>query len=307
MTRGECIQSFVRKIWEWYGRNKRDLPWRDLAIKDDTERAYRVLVSEVMLQQTQVARVIGVYKKFLEKFPTLEDLAVAPNRDVLMAWRGMGYNSRALWLRDCARVIVMRSENVSNSIFPFEMDELMVLPGIGHYTAAAIRNFAFYLPTPCIETNIRKVLHTRFVGPRNPDGTWKKGDRYLLELAEEVLHVALAQPTTNSLTPNTSDWHHALMDYGALALPKVRSTKKQKRKEPGRAVGSVYVPNRIFRGKIVEELRDAKDGLTQDQIGKRVCIDWNPIDHRGWLNAVLGTLESDTLIEKKQQKYVLCG
>src|SRR3989344_6112902 len=96
MTRPDRIAEFTETIWDWYARHKRELPWRDLTLKDETERAYRILVSEVMLQQTQVSRVIIIYKRFLQEFPKLKDLAEASNRDVILAWRGMGYNSRAL-------------------------------------------------------------------------------------------------------------------------------------------------------------------------------------------------------------------
>jgi len=160
MTRAERIEGFVSEIWEWYARHKRDLPWRDLKEKDETQRAYKILVSEVMLQQTQVPRVIVIYKRFLREFPTLRHLANASNREVILAWRGMGYNSRALRLRDAAITILEEFDGE----FPKKMEELQSIKGIGHYTAAAIRNFAFNLPTPCLDTNIRRVLHYQFVG-----------------------------------------------------------------------------------------------------------------------------------------------
>src|SRR3989338_7349633 len=106
MQQNERIQAFVTIIWKWYSIHKRSLPWRDLPDTDPTERAYKVLVSEIMLQQTQVPRGMIIYRRFLESFPTLRDLASASNRDVLLSWRGMGYNSRALRLRDAAREIV---------------------------------------------------------------------------------------------------------------------------------------------------------------------------------------------------------
>src|SRR3989338_1421268 len=129
MHRSDRIIAFVDTIWAWYAVHKRSLPWRDLAVVDETERAYRVLVSEVMLQQTQVSRVVIIYKRFLQEFPKLKDLAEASNRDVILAWRGMGYNSRALRLRDAAREIVRRGEkgkgirDKGGIIFPREMDE----------------------------------------------------------------------------------------------------------------------------------------------------------------------------------------
>jgi len=342
MTRPDRIAEFTETIWDWYARHKRELPWRDLTLKDETERAYRILVSEVMLQQTQVSRVIIIYKRFLQEFPKLKDLAEASNRDVILAWRGMGYNSRALRLRDAARQILRRSERQkgkgkrekNENIFPRAMEELISIPGIGHYTAAAIRNFAFHIPTPCIETNIRRVLHTAFFGPPKADGTWKVGDRKLLELAEEVLEVALMFSSSESAladesrsvkgknfstrpalaglarrerSKKTADWHAALMDYGSLAIPKIKPKKKLIRKEPGRMVGSRYIPNRIFRGKIIEELRDAERGLSIHEIGRRVCIDWEPEEHSEWLQDLLKKLQKDTLLEKNGKKFFLCS
>lgn len=251
MRRKERIFGFVEAIWQWYAIAKRTLPWRDLALRNDTERAYRILVSEVMLQQTQVERVKVIYKQFLDKFETLEHLAGASNRDVILAWRGMGYNSRALRLRDAARYLVERlqvegftlhdrermseTRNVQRAMchFPRSMEELTSIPGIGHYTAAAVRNFAFNMSTPCIDTNIRRILHRTFVGPENADGTWEKDDRYLLEIAEEALDAALRGPqrdgsrrcaphhdTLLAIPRDARNWHAALMDFGSLVQTK---------------------------------------------------------------------------------------
>jgi A/G-specific adenine glycosylase len=316
MTRSDHIRAFVREIWTWYGFHKRKLPWRDLQISDPTERAYQVLVSEIMLQQTQVPRVIGAFRLFVERFPRLADLANAENREVLLIWRGMGYNSRALRLRDAAKIILERHAGV----FPQSMEELRAIPGIGHYTAGAIRNFAFNIPTPCLDTNIRRVLHRTFIGPENPDGTWKKDDAYLLELAEDILHEAIK-------TGTTADWHAALMDFGSLVCTKrnpkweicpltragisksshkvVASIPKSAKQEPGRLVGSKFVPNRIFRGRIVEALRDEPAGLTPSQIGPRISVDWESAVHRAWLDGLLKKLVQDKLLRKAKSRFVL--
>lgn len=320
MNRSERIAIFVQEIWAWYARHKRELPWRDLTVQDDTERAYQILVSEIMLQQTQVARVKIVFKDFLSKFPKIADLARTSNKEVILAWRGMGYNNRALRLRDCAKAVV---EN--NNTFPTDMKQLQALPGVGHYTAAAIRNFAFNIPTPCLDTNIRRILHRTFVGPEYADGTWQKDDKYLLNIAEQVLDAAL---TPSDAT--TRDWHAALMDFGSLVCTK-RSPKwdvcpltkagimkaafkepkksiastSQQRKEPGRYVGSTYIPNRIFRGKVVEQLRDSESGMSLEQIGKNVCIDWNPDDHTEWLRCLCEALKKDNVVTQTRGKWVL--
>lgn len=374
MRHDDRIQAFVKTIWSWYAEHKRTLPWRDLPDSDPAMRAYKILVSEVMLQQTQVSRVKIVFKSFLERFPTIQDLALATNREVLLAWRGMGYNSRAIRLRDAARVIetsflrffvssnassTNKRKNEQTIVFPSSMEELLQIPGIGSYTAAAIRNFAFHIPTPCIDTNIRRILHRTFVGPENPDGTWKKDDRCLLRIAEKLLLEAETQyvspflrffePANKQVNEQTNtrihslvhqhqfapDWLGALMDFGSLIQTKrnprwdlcpltakgiMKTTptiwnaieaKSQKPKansspkEPGRMVGSRFVPNRIFRGKIVEELRDAPEGLALDTIGARVCLDWSPQAHRRWLRNIVDKLIADRHLERHGTKFTL--
>ncbi len=343
MRRSDRIQAFVETIWKWYSSNKRTLPWRDLPDTDPAGRAYKVMVSEIMLQQTQVSRVKIVFKNFLDLFPHIQDLAEATNRDVLLAWRGMGYNSRALRLRDAARVIVDRLQiancrsDLQSAIcnfakFPHSMEELLSIPGIGPYTAAAIRNFAFDISTSCIDTNIRRILHRTFIGPENADGTWKKDDGYLLKLAAEILDSAVSESGEKR---DAANWHAALMDFGSLvqtkrnprwdicpltakgmmkttptAFKKIQTRNQQPVTrngvvEPGRFVGTKYIPNRIFRGKVIEELRDASQGLSLGTIGKRICLDWSPCEHRKWLKDILRKLQTDRMLVKKLGKYVL--
>lgn len=333
MNHQERIAQFVEEIWSWYSVHKRSLPWRDLEIKDDTERAYRILVSEIMLQQTQVDRVKIVFRNFLEQFSSIKDLAQASNKDVLIAWRGMGYNSRALRLRDTARAVV----DDHQGMFPQSMEALIALPGVGHYTAGAIRNFAFNIPTPCIDTNIRRILHRTFVGPENADGTWEKDDQYLLKIASEMLNIALDRTTPYPLQPTTSQWHAALMDFGSLVQTKrnpkwdicpltvrgimkttprsfsrmlaksckLPATSYKLTQEPGRMVGSTFIPNRIFRGRVIEQLRDEHRGLSIVDIGQRISVDWNPDEHKQWLSNILEKLKKDLLIEEKRGKFLL--
>ncbi|MDD5040842.1 MAG: hypothetical protein PHX87_01685 [Candidatus Peribacteraceae bacterium] len=320
MMRKERIRGFTAAIWQWYSVHKRALPWRDLLISDDTERAYRILVSEVMLQQTQVDRVREIYVRFLREFPTLRVLAAAGNRQVILAWRGMGYNSRVLRLRDATRRIM----DEWNGVFPQEMRALQSIKGLGHYTAAAIRNFAFNLPTPCIDTNIRRILHRTFVGPECPDGTWKKDDRYLIEIAEEVLHAAL----DGQVGHDARNWHAALMDFGSLVQTKkdpkweecpltrkglMKATEKNvpqieirtSKPEPGRVIKGSFVPDRIVRGRVIEALRDAPAGLSLDTLGRRVAADWSLVAHRTWLTAILTKLRKEELVEERSGKYAL--
>jgi A/G-specific adenine glycosylase len=336
MNRDERIRIFCSELWTWFDRHKRTLPWRDIKEKNLDHKAYRILVSEVMLQQTQVSRVIILYKNFIQKFPHIEDLAKATNREVLIAWRGLGYNNRALRLRDAARKIVTGR----GGVFPREIDELQELPGVGHYTAGAIRNFAFGIPTPCIDVNIRRILHRFFIGPENADGSWKKDDRYLLKLAGEVLASAYPHPPAPSPDPfdklraserrgvrTTSDFHAALMDFGSLVCTKnspkwellssdmksvcksygkrIVRTKKVYSKEQGREVAGRHIPNRIFRGRIVEALRNHPKGLTLDAVGHIITPDWTMGDHREWMNKLIEGLERDQVIVVKNVKIML--
>ncbi len=331
MPRPAPYSIFADKLWAWFDRHKRTLPWRDLKGKDVNHLAYLILVSEVMLQQTQVSRVQTVFKKFIERFPTLGDLAKSNNAEVILAWRGMGYNSRALRLRDACRTV----QNEHGGVFPREVAELLGIKGIGAYTAAAIRNFAFGIPTPCLDTNIRRILHRVFEGPERADGRFPVKDRDLMPIADRVLRIALNGPLPGpSGHPSPlgggdggEGWHAALMDFGSMVCTK-RSPKcaacplkdicqsafrvpvatrgtTVKRMEPGRLVGSTFVPNRIFRGRILECLRDAPSGLTSESIGRQIAIDWNPDEHGEWLAGLLLKLEKEEFIVRVSRRFFL--
>ena len=321
MKQQDRMKGFSEEIWAWFARWKRTLPWRDLALDDPTQCAYMILVSEVMLQQTQVSRVEVIFRRFLERFPTLEALAVARNKDVILAWKGMGYNNRALRLRDAAKKIIERHDGV----FPHGLEELQAMKGIGPYTAAAIRNFAFHIPTPCVDTNIHRILRRVFIDPQ-PEPVNAALQRKVGNLADQALKIALDASSASPAPGGTADWHAALMDFGSLVCKKnvpacdhcplaaslcksafkVKQSKQDKRPsaEPGRVIGAVFVPNRIIRGRVVDALREAERGMTMKQLGSYVCIDWSA-NHHAWLDKILKDLIRDTLIAKKQQRYVL--
>lgn len=189
-------QSFQRKILTWYANNKRDLPWRK------TNDPYKIFVSEVMLQQTQVERVIPKYILFLQTFPTVAALAHASSRHVLELWSGLGYNRRAIHLHRAAQEITKKY----NCMFPADREALLALPGIGPYTANAILSFAFNLPYPCVDTNIRRIFIHELQLPQ--DISLKE----LYTLAEKLI------PQGKSC-----EWHNALMDYGSAVLTAKRT------------------------------------------------------------------------------------
>jgi len=147
----KSTQAFTRKLLRWYGQHARDLPWRR------TRDPYRVIVSEFMLQQTQVSRVSEFYPRFLKQFPTIERLARARPKAVMEAWDGLGYYARARNLHALAREV----SGVGGRV-PAEPDELIKLPGVGRYTAGAVACFAYEKPVPAVDTNVKRVLEREF-------------------------------------------------------------------------------------------------------------------------------------------------
>ena len=185
----ERVEQFQATIYQHYQAHKRAMPWRQ------TQNPYHILVSEIMLQQTQVERVLGKYDKFLARFPDFETLARAPWPEVLALWQGLGYNRRALALKRLAQAVV----EDWGGVLPRNQEGLRSLPGIGPATAGALLAFAFHQPVAFIETNIRRVfLHFFFA---DQEGVT---DREILPLVEKTLD-----------RKRVRDWYYALMDYGA--------------------------------------------------------------------------------------------
>lgn len=219
--------AFRARVWEYYGGSARDaLPWRL------TADPYRILVSEVMLQQTQVSRVIPKYEAFIEAFPTVGTLAGAPTDRLLAVWQGLGYNRRALALRRAAEVIVA---DYGGEV-PCTLEALTSLPGIGHATAGQVLAFAFDIGVPFIETNIRTVyLHEFF-----PDAEGVPDAAILPIVADTLDH---ARPR---------EWFWALLDYGAHLKASMPNPSRRSRHhvQQGRFEGS----NRQLRGRLLAEL-----------------------------------------------------
>ncbi|HXF96825.1 MAG TPA: A/G-specific adenine glycosylase, partial [Gemmatimonadales bacterium] len=186
-------RAFTRRLLAWFARAGRDLPWRR------TRDPYRVLVSEVMLQQTQVSRVVEYYPRFLERFSSLEALARARPRAVREAWEGLGYYARAANLHALAREVTSRHDGK----LPGDPERLAKLPGVGRYTAGAVASFAYEKPVPAVDTNVARVLGRVFFGRREARG----GSREIWALAR-------------ALVPKDGKrawrFNQALMELGAL-------------------------------------------------------------------------------------------
>jgi len=220
------IKKFQQIIYDYYNTHGRIFSWRQ------TVNPYYIFVSEVMLQQTQTKRVEKKYKEFLTRFPDFDTLANAPLYDVLEAWQGLGYNRRAKFLQQSAKMIVSQFDgNV-----PTNVKTLQTLPGIGVATAASIAAFAYNLPTAFVETNIRVVFIYMFLPHKD-----NISDTELLSLAEQTL---------DRSSPRI--WYYAITDYGAMLKSKgINPINKSKiYNKQSRFEGS----DRQIRGEIIRQL-----------------------------------------------------
>ena len=287
-TSAAKIAVFREHLLGWFVANRRDLPWRQ------TRDPYRILVSEVMLQQTQVDRVIPYYHAWLDAFPTVHELANAPIADVIRLWKGLGYNRRAVNLQRTAQAVVEMGGE-----FPRDVDALLKLPGIGPYTAGAIACFAFELDVPFIDTNMRRVLHRVLVGVDVPKP--KLTDRQVTSLAAEMI------PPGNGW-----NWNQALIEFGALqctsrkplcvvcplqveciARPAIHSAIAESSRTPNAKFEVFRESNRYFRGRVVDALRE-QDAIRFQDLGGMVKPGFSEGDGM-WLLEVVQGLERDGL------------
>jgi len=186
-------RRFRRRLLTWYRRHGRDLPWRK------TADPYHILVSEIMLQQTQVDRVLPKYAEWLSKYPTFGALAAAPETDVAETWRPLGYNIRPRRLQTIARETVARY----GGELPSDAETLRSFKGIGAYTAGAIRSFAFRERAAILDTNVARVLFRTFIGKGDPRSHAMK--RHLWGMSETLVPIR-----------DAFDFNQALMDFGAM-------------------------------------------------------------------------------------------
>lgn len=238
------IADFQEVVWGYFRAHPRTMPWRD------EPNAYNVLVSELMLQQTQVPRVIPKFEQFMTRFPDIQALAQTPLSDVLIAWNGLGYNRRAKFLHETAKKVVAEYDGK----IPDTLSELIILPGIGPNTAGAILAYAYDQPVVFIETNVRTVLFHHFF----TEDDAKVLDKELAEIAEQVLD-----------RDHPREWYWALMDYGAYlkrtAGGRLDSSKHYRKQSP--LGGSL----REMRGRILKALTTGQ--MSQQMLQKAVEAD----------------------------------
>ncbi len=277
-------------VLHWYRtQGRHTLPWRK------TKNPYHIFVSEVMLQQTQVDRVIIKYAEFLRAFPTLQALADAPTAQVITVWKGLGYNRRALFLQKTAQAVIEKHAGV----FPTQIEELKKLPGIGDYTARAILSFAFEQPVAMMDTN-----HRRFY-QRVLFGLAIQNDAALLVAAETLLPKKYAY-----------DWNQALMDIGSalcttrkpqcdecpvkqfcLAYPTILTAPPQALKK--KKTIPFKQTDRYVRGRIIDALRE-QPIILEEQVQQQFA-DIDPLRY----TRILDQLEKDGLIKRGKKGIML--
>ncbi len=219
-------KQFQKIVLDFFQKNKRDFPWRD------TTNSYHILISEVMLQQTQTYRVEPKYQEFIKRFPNFEALTKASLADVLKVWQGLGYNRRGKYLWESAKMVI----DQYNGKLPDSIEELQKLPGIGYATACSIAAFAFNQPTIFIETNIRSVfIHFFFSDQENIS------DTKLLPLIKSSLD-----------RKRPREWYWALMDYGTM-LKKTKTNPSRLSKHHVKQT-KFEGSNRQLRGAILKQL-----------------------------------------------------
>jgi A/G-specific adenine glycosylase len=290
------IQETRERVLAWFAEAGRDLPWRA------TRDPYRVLVAEVLAQQTQAARAAAAWPRFLERFPDVHALAAAAPAEVLRAWQGLGYNRRALALHRTARAVVERGG------WPHTVEELAGLPGVGPYTARAVACFALGLRVAPVDTNVARVLARSLAGADPTQLTPAARQR--------LADAALPPPAHGPAAPGAPDpsgrawaWSSALMDVGALHCrprPRCQGCPLELTCR-WRALGPAAPPpqprpqapfatsDRRWRGAVVRALAAAPDGL--DRAGLADAVQAAAADRPdGWFDALLSRLEAEGMV-----------
>lgn len=268
------IETFQAKIYDYYHKNKRDFEWRT----DITP--YKIVVSEIMLQQTQTSRVIHKFKQWMQKFPDFESLAQASTQQVLSCWQGLGYNRRGLALHEFAKRIVIEF----NGAVPDDSETLQSFKGIGPNTAGSICAFAFNKPVTFIETNIRTVfIYEFFKDQKNIH------DKQLLPLIEQAVD-----------QNNAREWYYALMDYGVYLkkVLKVCNAASKHYAKQSNFIGS----RRQVRGVVVKILSRV-GSISYDELSELLLLELPENQHD--IDKILDDLQKEGFLSSKQSQINL--
>jgi len=294
----------IAELLRWYRVHKRKLPWRDVLDAKGNLDAYKIFVSEIMLQQTQVDRVIPKFKTWIKKFSSWKKLSDATNADVIRAWSGLGYNRRALMIRDSARRVMQDG-------VPHDETTWRTLPGVGPYTSAVLAGFINHARTVAIDTNVRRVAGRALCGIPFPQLS-----------DQERVHRALDR--TIPKTGKTWEIPPAFMDLGSIicttkiqdcahcplkstcrAQNKISKMEKhisQKIKKENHHLNKPF-PDRIYRGRILACVQ--KKSIQISQLGKKIDATFSKDDDTAWIERMITRLERDTLITRKKNTITL--
>lgn len=264
------VREFQREIYLHYREHGRNLPWRK------TDDPYSILVSEIMLQQTQVQRVMEKYGKFIKQFPDFPSLARAPLQKVLSEWQGLGYNRRAIALKQIAQKVV----DEFNGTLPLSIETLTTFPGIGKATAGAVAAFAYHQPAVFIETNIRRVFIHHFFKKR--------------EDIKDTEIFPLIQQTLDASNPR--EWYYALMDYGVMIKVKYENPNRRSAHYSKQSPfeGSI----RQIRGLILKLLIQ-ESAVSENEIAQKINKDEEKTRN------ILAQLVNEGFIKKRGREFCL--
>lgn len=299
------LREFRMRLLRWYRAHGRDLPWRH------TSDPYHIMVSEIMLQQTQVERVRERYVRWLKRFPTVQALAQANKRAVLQEWSGLGYNRRALALQAAVQKIMHDYQGR----FPADPTVLQTLPGIGPYTAHAIAAFAFRQPVPLVDTNIKRVLGRVILGYKGL-AELRHTDEPFWVLSRQLVNGSRAVYNINQ----------ALMDFGATtctakqpqcqacpvrsicqSYPAILQAKGELLRVKTRRIEPRYFgqPRRIWRGRVLRYLQTQPQySTTILSLGRALQTDWES-ERLPWLESVILTLAKDNMVKYHKSRVTL--
>jgi A/G-specific adenine glycosylase len=287
---GVDVAAVRTALIEWYERDHRDYPWRR------TEDPYEILVSEVMSQQTQLDRVVEAWDAFLDRWPTVADLAAADRADVVGFWtsHSLGYNNRAKYLHEAAQQV--RDDH--GGAFPRDPDGLAELMGVGPYTANAVASFAFDNGDAVVDTNVKRVLHRAFDVPDDDSAFERAASSLMPEGESRVWNNAIMElggvacektPSCDAADCPWREWCHAY-ETGDFTAPDVPTQPEFE--------GS----RRQMRGRVISTLKEY-DELALDDLGPRIRVDYAPDGEYGrdWLRGLLSDLADDGLVAVEER------
>ena len=292
----------AQKLLAWYKKEGRDLPWRH------TREAYSILVSEIMLQQTQVSRVIEYYHRCLKQFPDWEALATARTDEVIRAWSGLGYNRRGLMLRSIAQHVVQHGE-------PKSEVEWLLLKGIGPYTAAALAAFSLQHRTLPIDTNIRRVLGRVFLSLPFPQLTDDEHIRnatkdflptrgHFFDIPQAIFDLATSICTKSpqcAICPLRKDCKSApLFLTGEVEVPKRTIKQANEKKHSGKPY-----PDRIYRGRILKALNETAAGHSLQKVASLIDDTYDDGFDKNWIEGMLTRLTKEGFLEKRGSRWII--